>query len=313
VIGMTHHVADPARIHHVWDLTLEPALTIQSGDSVDFTIPEISREQIRLGASYAETEFDFDTIYSLNGPVYVEDAQRGDVLQIDILKLDPGSWGWTAILPGMGLLADYFPNGYVRTYELSGREAIDFAPGIKVPINPFLGVLGTHPGTAGRQLPFPPHAGGGNMDNRHLTVGTTLYLPVLAEGGHFSCGDAHAAQGDGEVCVSAVETYMDATLRFTLLKDAPGTPAYSVPARSVSDKDNQGYFATMGIHPDLMAGAQIAVRSMVERLSKDYSLTPEDAYVLCSIAGDLRIHEIVDAGVWNVGFTMPNSIFVGAA
>jgi acetamidase/formamidase len=310
MIGMTHHVADPARIHHVWDLDLEPALTIQSGDSVDFTIPEISRDQIRLGASYAETNFDFDTIYSLNGPVHVEDAQLGDVLQIDILKLVPGAWGWTAILPGMGLLADHFPNGYVRTYELTGREAIDFAPGIKVPITPFLGVMGTHPGTAGRQLPFPPHAGGGNMDNRHLTLGTTVYLPVLAEGGQFSCGDAHAAQGDGEVCVSAVETYMDVTLRFTLLKDAPATPAFSVPAGSVSTKDSQGYFATMGIDADLMAGAQIAVRSMVERLSKDYSLSAEDAYVLCSIAGDLRIHEIVDAGVWNVGFTMPNSIFV---
>src|SRR3954447_3401826 len=109
---VTHHVADPSAIHHVWDRDLAPALTIDSGDTVDFAIPEIAAEQIRPGASFADCAFDFDTIYSLNGPVFVRDAAPGDVLQVDILRLELGSWGWTAILPGLGLLADDFPDGY---------------------------------------------------------------------------------------------------------------------------------------------------------------------------------------------------------
>lgn len=306
---MTHHIVDPAAIHHTWDLDLAPALTVASGDTVDFTIPQIGHAQIRPGATYATCAFDFDTIYSLNGPIHVDGAAPGDMLQIDVLRLNPGAWGWTAILPGMGLLAEDFPEGYVRTYDLTDRTSIDFAPGINVPIRPFLGVLGTHPGTPGPMSPFPPHGGGGNMDNRHLTTGTTVYLPVFVPGGHFSCGDAHAAQGDGEVCVSAVETYMDVTLRFTLLKDTLTTPGYSVPRAAVSHNDDAGYFATMGIDTDLMIGAKTAVRAMIAMLGRDYDLDPRDAYVLCSIAGDLKIHEIVDAGVWNVGFTMPYSIF----
>jgi acetamidase/formamidase len=309
---MTHHIADPSAIHHVWDRALPPALTIESGDTVTFSIPEIAAEQVHFGANYADCRFDFDTIYSLNGPVYVADARPGDVLQVDILDLQVGSWGWTAVLPGLGLLADEFPDGYVRTYDLT-QAVIDFAPGITVPTAPFLGVLGNHPGPSGPLAPFPPHGGGGNMDNRHLTRGTTVFLPVFVEGALFSPGDAHAVQGDGEVCVSAVETFMDATLRFTLLsgQDAAYGPGFSVPAESVSRKDDAGYIATMGIDPDLMTGARTAVRSMVAKLSADHDLSRLDAYVLCSIAGDLKIHEIVDAGVWNVGFTMPNSIFTG--
>jgi acetamidase/formamidase len=209
----------------------------------------------------------------------------------------------------MGLLADDFPQGYVRTFDLTSG-VVDFAPGITIPVAPFLGVLGNHPGTAGVQLPFPPHAGGGNIDNRHLGVGTSTFLPVQVSGALFSAGDAHAVQGDGEVCVTAVETYMDATLRFTLHRDLPHGLAYDVPASAVSRKDDAGYFGTMGLSPDLMEGARLAVRSMIRKLTVERDLTPQDAYVLCSIVGDLRIHEVVDAGVWNVGFTLPHSIFV---
>ena len=307
--AMTHHVVDPDRFHHVWDLDLEPTLTIASGDTVEFELRARATARSLPGGSYEDAQLDFDTMYNLSGPIHVEGAEPGDVLQVDVLALKAGNWGWTAILPGMGLLADDFADGYVRTYDLSGGKRIDFAPDIKIPISPFLGVLGNHPGTPGRQLPFPPHGGGGNIDNRHLTVGTSVFLPVFVDGARFSCGDPHAAQGDGEVCVSAVECPMDATLRMTVLKDADLGPSFVVPAGSVSQKDEQGYFATMGIDADLMTGAQIAVRAMVRRLSHEYDLSPQDAYVLCSIAGDLRIHEIVDAGVWNVGFTMPFSIF----
>ena len=157
----------------------------------------------------------------------------------------------------------------------------------------------------GRFEPFPPHKGGGNVDCRHLIAGSTLWLPIWCEGALFSCGDPHAAQGDGEVCVTAIECGMDATLRFRLSDRAIGGPEYRVPQTVGSPGP---YHGTMGIDPDLMEGARKAVRNMIAWLVDEHGLTREDAYILCSLAGDLRIHEIVDAGVWNVGMTLPLSV-----
>lgn len=303
------HLADPSRIHHEWDLDLEPVLCIDSGDVVNFDIKVAGEGQIWPGAAFEDAQLDFDTIYNLCGPVYINGAAPGDMLEIDILSLQAGSWGWAAFLPGMGLLPEDFPEGYARTFDLTQGPTIPFGSGIEIPLRPFLGTMGTHPGTPGRTAPFPPHGGGGNMDNRHLTVGTTLWLPVLVDGGMFSCGDPHAAQGDGEVCVTAIECPMTASLRFTLHKGKRFVPSFEVPAASVSRKDDAGYFATMGINEDLMVGAKVATRAMIERLVETRGLTREDAYLLCSVAGDLRILEIVDAGVWTVAMTMPHSIF----
>jgi acetamidase/formamidase len=303
------HVIDPARIHHEWDADLDPVLAVSSGDVVHYDLKMAGDGQVWPGATYPECKFDFDTIYNLAGPVWVNGAEPGDTLQIEILELAPGSWGWTAFLPGLGLLAEDFPDGYVRTFDLTMGAATTLVPGVEIPLAPFLGVLGNHPGGPRRQSPFPPHGGGGNMDNRHLIAGVTLWLPVLAEGALFSCGDPHAAQGDGEVCVSAIECPMTASLRFTLLKQASPTPSFRVPPGAVSRKDDAGYHATMGVDADLMTGAKKATRAMVDWLCSEHGLTREDAYVLCSAAGDLKILEIVDAGVWNVAMTMPLGVF----
>ena len=162
---------------------------------------------------------------------------------------------------------------------------------------------------AGSFSPFPPNRGGGNMDNRHLVEGSTLWLPIWCEGARFSCGDAHAGQGDGEVCVSAIECDMRASLRLTVRRHSlDRAPSFRVPGcRSGPPVD---YHGTMGIDADLMAGAQKAVRAMVAWIVEEHGLSPEDAYVLTSVAGDLHIHEIVDAGVWNVGMTLPLDVFV---
>jgi acetamidase/formamidase len=303
------HTADPTKIHHEWDLDLEPVLTINSGDVVHFDIQVAGEGQVWPGARFEEAKFDFDSIYNLCGPVNVAGAAAGDMLEIEILELQTGRWAWAAFLPGMGLLPDEFPEGYVKTFDLTGGPNIHFAPGIEIPVTPFLGTMGTHPGTPGRQVPFPPHGGGGNMDNRHLTAGTTLWLPVFVDGGKFSCGDPHAAQGDGEVCVTAIECPMTASLKFTLHKDKVAVPSFRVPPAAVSKKDEKGYYATMGIDSDLMSGAQTATRAMIDWLVDTHGLTREDAYVLCSATGDLRIIEIVDAGVWNVAMTMPLGVF----
>jgi acetamidase/formamidase len=141
-------------------------------------------------------------------------------------------------------------------------------------------------------------------------TGSTLWLPIWCEGALFSTGDAHAAQGDGEVCVSAIECDMQASLRLTLEKRTSTVPAFSVPASA--QRAARDYYGTMGIDPDLYEGARTAVKAMIAWLVAEQGLTPEDAYFLTSVAGDLHIHEIVDVGVWNVGMTMPLSLFASA-
>jgi acetamidase/formamidase len=168
--------------------------------------------------------------------------------------------------------------------------------------------MGVHPGGDVVHPPFPPHRGGGNIDNRHLREGASLFLPVWCEGALFSCGDPHAAQGDGEVCVSAVECAMSATLAFRLHKRSIPAPMFCAPEEPLA-RERDGYVGTMGIAPDLMEGARIAVRAMIEWLVDRHRLTREDAYVLASVAGDLKVHELVDAGMWNVGFTLPQLVF----
>ena len=303
------HVIDPSLIHHRWDSRLSPTLRIDSGDTVSFELAMAGRGQIEEGASYAETAFDWDTLYNLLGPIWIDGAEPGDTLEVELLSLEPGDWGWTAVLPELGLLPDDFPSPVVRTFDLRDGAYVPVAPGVNVPIEPFLGTLGTHPGDPEVAPPFPPHRGGGNIDNRHLVAGTTAWFPVWCAGALFSCGDPHAAQGDGEVCVSAVECDMRATLRLSLHRRRIQAPHYDVPAGK-RDRNARGYMGTMGIDADLMEGARLAVRAMIERLHAERGLAREDAYILASLAGDLHIHEIVDAGVWNVGFTIPRAVFV---
>jgi acetamidase/formamidase len=302
---VAEHTIDATRIHHQWDSELEPTLAIASGDIVHFDLLMAGHGQVEFGKPIEQTEFDFDTLYNLLGPIWVEGAQPGDCLEIEVVDLIPGSWGWTVVLPELGLLADDFPTGFVRYFDLSDQDHARLGPGVTIPLAPFLGTMGTHPGTPTQAAPFPPHRGGGNIDTRHLVAGSTLWLPVWCEGALFSCGDPHAAQGDGEVCVAAIECDMRASLRFALRKKMISAPHFRVNGPLTPRTDSGGYHGTMGIDSDLMLGAKKAVRAMIEWLGVEHGLSREDAYILCSLAGDLKILEIVDAGVWNVGFTLP--------
>jgi acetamidase/formamidase len=304
------HVIDPALIHHAWDRDLAPALVVESGDTVHFDLLMAGDGQVREGARFEETVFDFDTIYNLSGPVAVAGAAPGDTLEVEILSLEHGEWGWTAFLPELGLLAEDFPDGFLTSWDLRRGRSATLVPGVEVPLAPFLGTMGNCIDEPGQHLPFPPHHGGGNMDNRHLIEGSTLWLPVLYEGALFSCGDPHAAQGDGEVCVAAIECAMKASLRFHLLERSIPAPSFRTPPGPLAASAAAGgYHATMGISPDLMDGAKAAVRAMIVWLVEERGLTREHAYVLCSVAGDLKILEVVDAGVWNVSMAMPLAVF----
>jgi acetamidase/formamidase len=305
----TEHTLDASRVHHNWDNSRESVVAIRSGDVVHFELLMAGHGQVTETSSIEDVEWDFDTIYNLSGPIFVEGAEPGDSLEIEILQLQPGEWGWTAILSDFGLLPMDFPDPYLKIFDLRSGTHAALAPGINVPFNPFLGTMGVPTDEPGTFMPFPPHKGGGNLDNRHLITGSTLWLPVWCKGALFSCGDAHAAQGDGEVCVSAIECDMTASLRIHLRKQPSAAPAFKTPGAVL---DTGPHYGTMGIDPDLMEGARKAARAMISWLVDEHDLTREDAYVLCSIAANLHIHEIVDAGVWNVGMTVPLSVFTSA-
>jgi acetamidase/formamidase len=305
------HVIDPALIHHEWDAGLEPALVVSSGDVVHYDLKAAGADQVWPGATYPECKFDFDTIYNLSGPVWIDGAGPGDTLEIEILALTPGSWGWTAFMPGLGLLPEDFPQPFVKTFDLRNGRNVDVCPQVTVPLAPFLGTMGTQPDTPPSAPSFPPHKGGGNIDTRHLTAGSILWLPVWCAGALFSCGDPHGAQGDGEVCLAALECDMRARLRFTVEPRTIARPRFQTTGALTPLVDERGHRGSMGIGPDLMQGARDAVRDTIGWLVEEHGLTREDAYVTCSLAGDLKLLEVVDGGIWNVGFTLPLSVLRG--
>jgi Predicted acetamidase/formamidase len=252
---------------------------------------------------------DFSRVDQVNGPIAVEGAEPGDTLEIELLDFQPADWGWTASIPGFGLLADDFPDPALRITRLSGGSA-EFLPGVHVPVAPFCGELGVAPGEAGAHSTIPPDVFGGNMDTRHLTAGTRLFLPIFAPGGRFSLGDGHAAQGDGEVCGTAIETPMRVQVRLSVRKDLHVTAPEFLTQGPLAAATNIGpFYATDGVGPDLREAARDAVRRMIDYLGREHGLAPIDAYLLCSVAADLKISEVVDAPNWIVTAYCPLSIF----
>lgn len=309
-MARTHYFPSNS-VHFTWDASLEPVLTVQDGDSVVIETRDVSDNQIGPDSdASAIAGLDWARVYPLAGPIHVEGAQPGDTLAIEILDLQTRGWGWTAILPGLGLLPEDFPDAYLRIFDISNGDFAYLREDIAIPLAPFLGTMGVCPAGASEQPVMPPGTFGGNMDTRQLVRGTTLFLPVQVEGAHFSCGDAHGCQGDGEVCVTGLEAPMFASLRFTLQKGrALPAPQYRTAGTLTPRVDSAGFYGTTGVGPDLYVAAQEAVRAMVEHLSSDYELSGEDAYVLCSLAVDLRISEIVDAGEYVVSALLPEAIF----
>jgi acetamidase/formamidase len=182
---------------------------------------------------------------------------------------------------------------------------------IAIPLAPFFGTMGVCPAGASAVPVMPPGNFGGNLDTRQLVRGATLYLPVQVAGALFSCGDAHGCQGDGEVCVTGLEAPMYASLRFTLEKGHPiPSPQYRTPAPLTPRVDVAPFYGTTGIGPDLYAGAQQAVRAMIDHITGSYGLSREDAYLLSSLCVDLKISEIVDAGQYVVSALLPEAVFL---
>jgi acetamidase/formamidase len=311
----TTHYFPADRVHFQWDTGNEPVLEVDSGDTVVVTTRDVSDDQIGPDSTAdVIAGLDWDRVYPLAGPIAMRGAEPGDTLAIEILDLHTRGWGWTAILPGLGLLADEFAEPYLRIFDLSDGDLIHFRDDIDIPITPFFGTMGVCPEGASAQPVMPPGTFGGNMDTRQLTKGTTLFLPVQVPGALFSCGDAHAAQGDGEVCVTGLEAPMYATLRFSLDKkrELPAPQFRTAPGSLTSRVDHGGWYGTTGVGPDLFVNAQNAVRAMIDHITDVSSLSREDAYLLCSLCVDLKISEVVDAGEWIVSALLPEAVFTGA-
>ncbi|MBP1971238.1 acetamidase/formamidase [Virgibacillus natechei] len=250
-------------------------------------------------------------MHPISGPIYIEGAEAGDTLEVEIMDLQTTGWGWTAIIPGKGLLSEEFTEGYIRTFDLNKKTHFKFNKNITVPIIPFLGTMGVAPEVDGDHPIIPPNKFGGNIDIRHLTKGARLFLPIQVNGALFSAGDGHAAQGDGEICINGVESPLYGELKFTLHKGSTSkTPYFYTSTKSACFADNsKGFFGTTGIGPDLKKCAETAVKNMIDHLERNHSLSRKEAYILSSLTVDLKISEIVNEPNYVVSAYLPLSIF----
>ena len=295
-----HHVlrAGPESCHWgFFDAALKPVLAVASGDTV--TIDSVSG-----GPDVLPQRSDFDVLpehlaihrsvaprlgaHILTGPIAVEGAEPGDVLEIQILSIEPRqNWGYTRIRPLAGTLPQDFPITRIWHTGIDRQRGIGTLPwGAEIELAPFFGVMGVAPPSAyGAVTSIVPREFGGNMDLKELVAGSTLYLPVWAPGALFSAGDGHGVQGDGEVCVTALETALTGTFRLVLRKDLHfDLPRAETPTHHI----------TMGFDEDLDDAARTALREMIKLVGERLGLPPEDAYMFSSLAVDMRVTQLVD-------------------
>ena len=284
--------------HNAWDRELAPIAVIAPGDEITVETTDAGDGQLTAGSTSADVPaLDFTRVNPVTGPFEIEGARPGDALVIDILDMSVGSWGWTACIPGFGLLAEDFPDPHLRVSTIVDGRA-ELLPGLSVPVVPMIGTIGVAPPEPGPHSIVPPRRWGGNLDIRHIGPGARLVLPVGVDGALLSLGDAHAAMGDGEVCGTGVETDATVRLRIGLLRDAaPKTPIVETDPRT---HRTGAALATTGVGPDLMAAATEATRALITEVVNRTGMAAADAYLLASVAADLKISEVVDVPNWVV-------------
>ena len=297
---MTHHHlhSSPETCHWgFFEAKLKPVLTIASGDEVTIdTIsggPEVvpDRTRFHVPPELADVHARSERMvpgHILTGPVAIAGAEPGDVLEVEILDVRlRQDWGYNLIRPLAGTLPDDFHEARLMNIPLDQTRMVGRLPwGLDLPLAPFFGVMGVAPPPAwGRITSLIPRAMGGNLDNKELTPGAKLYLPVFVPGALFSCGDGHGVQGDGEVCVTAIETALQGRFRLTVRKDL---------RLDYPRADTPTHYMTMAMDPDLDQCVVRALRDMIVLLGEKRNLSREDAYTLCSLAADLRVTQTVN-------------------
>jgi acetamidase/formamidase len=353
-------------MHTRWNRDLPPVAVVRPGEVIQL----LCRDALDIGeaaltlTAEASMTVDLGRVHPLTGPVEVEGAEPGDILEVEVLDVAPlVDFGYVVIGPALGLFGSLRPDllaplaqfteasqisdpnpgpvpgaipedqpynsgsPFVQLFTFERGQNTGFASFVgadtgrraRIPIAPFMGIHGVAPMRKGMYRSFPPNVSGGmggNADVRQFTKGARIQLPVYAPGAKFSAGDGHMAQGDGEVCVTAIETLMAVTLRFGVIKNRViASPRAIVPAADPTqlamsaEMLARGYYHTTGMGPDLMENAKNAVRDMVDWLVVDQELSLHEAYALCSVAGDLKISETVDLPNWVVSMTLPRGIF----
>lgn len=298
-----------------YDAAATPVLRIHSGDTVKFEtlITNSPKGLEKAGVPPNQVQQSLRDIYQqvtdkgpgghiLNGPVYVQGAEPGDTLEVRIEKIDLAiPYAYNAFGPTRGFLPEDFPYRRMKIIVLDqARMLARFAPGIEIPLHPFFGSMGVAPPSAyGRIDSAPPGIHAGNMDNKELVAGSTLYLPVWTPGALFEIGDGHAGQGNGEVDITALETSLIGTLQFIVHKATQ---------QKYPRAETPTHYISMGFDPDLHQATRIAVRQMIDFLVKEKHMSAEDAYMLTSVAGDVDITELVDGSV-GVHVLLPKAIF----
>ncbi len=302
-----------------YDASTPPVLRVKSRDTVEVqTLITSSPKRLEgAGLPADQVEQPLRDIYDqvkdkgpgghiLTGPIYVEDAQPGDVLEVRIVSVRLAiPYAYNGFGPGRGFLPEDYPYPKMKIIPLDEKRMVArFAPGIEIPLHPFFGSMGVAPPeSSGRFSSNPPWIHAGNLDNKDLVAGTTLYIPVHAAGALFEVGDGHAGQGNGEVDITAMETSLIGTFQFVVRKDMHlRWPRAETPTS----------FITMGLHEDLNEATKLAVREMIDFLMTEKHLSRDDAYMLSSVAADLSITELVD-GNKGVHMAIPKAIFVAGA
>lgn len=304
---MAEHSLSALPTHSSWNRLRQPRLAIAPGDTVHLECQDSSGAQVHPGMTLDEfLRIDRNRIHALTGPIYVESAEPGDVLQIDVMEVAHKGWGWSSIISGLGFLKERFQTPHLFLWELEKEVTRSLAPAV-VPLRPFCGVMGVAPAEDGEFRTRPPGIFGGNMDVRELCAGATLYLPVLTRGALFSAGDAHAAQGNGEVCINGIECPADVTLRFRVRKNQNlSSPLVESPALAMGTQAGAWVMVESG--PDAIAVARAATSRMIDFLIARWGFSDTHAYILCSVAMHLSLSQVVNEPMITVSASMPKDI-----
>jgi acetamidase/formamidase len=308
---MKEHELKAEPTHSVWDRALEPRLRIEPGDEVQIECVDASGGQVKPGMTTAEyLKIDRTRIHALTGPIWIEGAEPGDVLEVDVLATRHSGWGWSSIVEGLGFLKDRFHEPYLFHWQLDGESTSSLAPAI-VPVRPFLGVMGVARAEDGSFRTRPPGPFGGNLDVRELCAGSRLFLPIFNHGALFSCGDGHAAQGDGEVCINGIECPLDVTLRFHLHKNQPLAGPLVDSSDSVAPDSVSDSWVVVETGTDLAEAARAATGRMIDLLVSRCGMSDVHAYILCSVALRLRLSQVVNEPVHTVSAALAKQVLPG--
>ena len=305
---MREHYLPAEPTHSVWDRLLPPRLHIEPGDEVQIPCVDASGGQVRPGMTTdAYLTIDRTRIHALTGPIWIHGAEPGDVLEIEVLATRHSGWGWSSIVEGLGFLKDRFRTPCLFHWQLDGESTSSLYPAV-VPLRPFLGVMGVARAEDGSFRTRPPGPFGGNLDVRELCAGSRLYLPVFNPGGLFSCGDGHAAQGDGEVCINGIECPLDVTLRFHLHKHQPLTGPIIEASITAAPDSTADSWIVVETGTDLAEAARAATGRMIDLLVNRWGFTDVHAYILCSVAMRLRLSQVVNEPVHTVSAAISKQI-----